>query len=88
MIKDQNIIEIFKITDQLEKVVHLVNDRILIVWNITWGYDLGDEFAHITTNISPKVKNSTIDFFYTNEIEKIEDRTNGKILYNKEKNGP
>lgn len=87
MIRDQQIIEIFKSTDQLEKAVYLDNNSILIVFNIAWGYDNGDEFAHITTNISPEIRNSEIDYFYTNEIQKIEDRTNGKTLYDREKNG-
>lgn len=87
MIKDQHIIAIFKTTDQLEKAVYLDNNTILTVFNIAWGYDIGDEFAHITTNISPEILNSDIDYFYTNEIQKIEDRTNGKILYDREKNG-
>ncbi|MEO8254577.1 MAG: hypothetical protein ABI554_09345 [Flavobacterium sp.] len=87
MIKDQHIIEIFKTTNQIEKVVYLDNKSSLTVWNIAWGYDIGDEFAHITTNISPEIKNSDIDFFYTNEIQNIEDRTNGKTLYDREKNG-
>ncbi len=87
MIRDQHIIEIFKSTDQLEKAVYLDNNSILTVFNIAWGYDNGDEFAHITTNISPEIRNSEIDYFYTNEIQKIEDRTNGKTLYDREKNG-
>jgi len=87
MIKDKHIIEIFKTTDQIEKAVYLDNNSTLTVWNIAWGYDIGDEFAHETTNISPEIKNSEIDYFYTNEIQKIEDRTNGKTLYDREKNG-
>ena len=87
MIKDEHIIKIFKTTDQIEKMVFLDNNSVLTVWNIAWGYDIGDEFAHITTNISPEIKNSDIDYFYTNEIQKIEDLTNGKILYDREKNG-
>lgn len=87
MIKDQHIIDIFKTTDQIEKVVYLDNNSNLTVWNIAWGYDIGDEFAHVTTNISPEIKNSDIDYFYTNEILKIEDRKNGKTLYDRKKNG-
>lgn len=86
MIKDKHIIEIFLTTDQIEKIVHLDNNSLLIVWNIAWGYDVGDEYAHITTNISPEITNCGIDFFYTNEIQKIEIRTNGKTLYDREKN--
>ncbi|MCK9480133.1 MAG: hypothetical protein M0R38_00020 [Bacteroidia bacterium] len=87
MVKDKHIIEIFKTTDQIEKLVYLDNNSVLTVWNIAWGYDIGDEFAHITTNISPEIKDFNIDFFYTNEIQKIEDRTNRKTLYEREKNG-
>lgn len=86
MVKDKHIIEIFKTTDQIEKVVYLDNNLVLTVWNIAWGYDHGDEFAHITTNISPEITNCDIDYFCTNEIHKIEDRANGKTLYDREKN--
>ena len=43
----------------------------LTVWNIAWGYDIGDEYAHITTNISPAMKDASVDFFYTNDILEI-----------------
>lgn len=73
-------------TDQNRKTVYLDNDRVLIVWNIAWGYDIGDDFAHITTNINPEIKNADIDHFYTNEIQIVEDQTNGRILYDRKKN--
>ena len=44
-----------------------------------WGYDVGDEVAHITTNISPPNVEYDVEFFYevdffrADEIEKIED---------------
>ncbi|MBF7091264.1 hypothetical protein IUY40_06905 [Flavobacterium sp. ALJ2] len=69
--KDKNIIDIFKSRDGHETKVELKNGRLISVWNIAWGYDIGDEFAHITTNISPNIDNATIDFFFTNEINKI-----------------
>jgi len=69
--KDKNIIDIFKSRDGLETKVELKNGRRISIWNIAWGYDIGDEFAHITTNISPNVDNATIDFFFTNDISKI-----------------
>jgi hypothetical protein len=69
--KDKSIIDIFKSRDGLETKVELKNGRLISVWNIAWGYDIGDEFAHITTNISPNVDNATIDFFFTNEISRI-----------------
>ena len=69
--KDKSIIDIFISRDGLETKVELKNGRLISVWNIAWGYDIGDEFAHITTNISPNVDNATIDFFFTNEISRI-----------------
>ena len=69
--KDKSIIDIFKSRDGLETKVEFKNGRLISVWNIAWGYDIGDEFAHITTNISPNIDNATIDFFFTNEISKI-----------------
>jgi hypothetical protein len=31
---------------------------ILTVFNIAWGYDVGDEYSHVTSNVSPAVKGS------------------------------
>ena len=83
MIKDNHNIEIFKISDQIEKEILLEDGGVLKVWNIAWGYDFEDEFAHITTNISPAVENADIDFFYTNEIIRIKDLLNRITLYEK-----
>ena len=69
--KDKNIIDFFKGRDGFETKVELKNGRLISVWNIALGYDIGDEYAHITTNISPNIDNATIDFFFTNEISKI-----------------
>lgn len=79
--KDQQIIDLFHVYDQLEKLIYLDNGTVLTVWNIAWGYDIGDENAHVTTNISPEIKNASIDYFYTNQILRIEERSTGKILY-------
>ena len=38
------------------------------VLNIAWGYDAGDSYAHITTNISPSVPGLETDFFFTAEV--------------------
>jgi hypothetical protein len=69
--KDKNIIDTFQSRDGLETKVELKDGRLISVWNIAWGYDIGDDFAHITTNISPKIDNAAVDFFFTNEISKI-----------------
>ncbi|PXW80543.1 hypothetical protein BZA02_10532 [Ruegeria sp. P4] len=44
----------------------------LIILNIAWGYDLGDEFAHITANISAQIDGTSV-FFFTNELSALLD---------------
>jgi hypothetical protein len=44
------------------------------------GYDMGDDHAHVTTNISPEVAEATIDFFFTSEIQSISDLASGAPL--------
>ena len=62
-------------------MVYLEDGQILNVNDIVYGYDLGEDFAHITTNISPPVDGIEIDFFYVNQVIKIEDSEVGKIIY-------
>lgn len=78
--KDLHIINLLKNRDGIETKVVLNNGSVLSIWNIAWGYDIGDEFAHITTNISPFINNTSIDFFYSPEIEKILTNENQEII--------
>jgi len=59
-----------------------------MTYNVAWGYDLGEEVAHITTNISPGPNPEDhiqvtyeIDFFHANEIAKVEDVETGAVLF-------
>ena len=61
--------------------VHLKNGESRIVWNIAWGYDIGDDYAHITTNISPTVEGASIDVFYSYEIVRIINTDNDDTIY-------
>ncbi len=74
--KDKIIIDIFEIRDGLETKVELKNGKLISIWNIAWKYDVGEQFAYITTNVSPNIENATIDHFFTNEISKL--MTNGE----------
>ena len=41
----------------------------IAVWDVAWGRDIGDDFDHVTSNVSPgPATEHTIDFFFTNEI--------------------
>lgn len=44
------------------------------------GYDEGDGFAHITTNISPSVAGANVDFFYTSDIVLVRDPSGTVLL--------
>ncbi len=52
-----------------------------IVYNIAWRYDEGDEWAHVTTNISPSVDGQPIDCFVTSAVVAVNDPTTGTVLY-------
>ncbi len=77
---DKVIINVFKERDGIETSVELRNGKIYHVWNIAWGYDLGDSYAHITTNISPAIESAPIDFFNSSEILRIIDRVKNQTL--------
>ena len=66
---DKKIIDLFTTRDGVETIVELNNGAAISVWNIVYGYDIGDEFAHITSNISPNIDNCNVDFFYTTDIK-------------------
>jgi len=79
---DINIIDLFKQNDGKLLLITLENNDLIRIWNIAWSYDIGDEYVHVTTNISPEKENESVEYFFTNEIMKISD-SDGKILYQK-----
>ena len=70
---DESLIRLLQERDGRSSVVLLRDGRRLDVWNIAWGYDMGDEYAHVTTNISPTVEGASIDFFFTNDVTAVLD---------------
>ena len=79
--QDEAILRLLQERDGSASQVVLSDGKKLTVFNIAWGYDLGDEFAHVTTNISPGVKDSAVDFFFTESVTAVIDPTNGAVLY-------
>jgi hypothetical protein len=53
----------------------------LTVFNIAWGYDMGDEYSHVTSNVSPAVEGSAVDWFFTNDVDHVLDPATGAILF-------
>lgn len=68
---DADLIALLQRQDGIRTEVALDDGRRISVWNIAWGYDLDDEYAHITTNCSPFVGQEPLDFFFTNEVVEV-----------------
>ena len=62
--------------------VRLGDGRVLRVHNVAWGRDRGDDYDHVTTNISPSPSEEhTVDFFFTSEIEALIDPETESVLF-------
>jgi hypothetical protein len=61
--------------------VFLRDGRVCVTHNVAWGFDLGVEVAHITTNGSPFQPGLPIDLFHADEIVRIEDADTGVVLF-------
>jgi hypothetical protein len=70
---DTALIELLKQRDGRKTTVVLTDGRRLDLWNIAWGYDMGDEFAHVTTNCGPFIDGTSLDVFFTNEATMVLD---------------
>ena len=51
------------------------------MFNIAWGSDMGDEYTHVTTNVSPSIQGERIDFFFTNEVDAVKDEAEGSFAH-------
>jgi hypothetical protein len=71
---DADVIDLLVDRDGVPRVVTLTDGTQLTVHNIAWGYDIGDEYAHITTNISPEVDGASIDSVVTSDIGSVSNR--------------
>jgi hypothetical protein len=62
--------------------VQLESGAQCLVYDVAWGYDMGEEVAHITTNISPGPGTPCeVDFFHATEIVQIRDGIDGQIVF-------
>lgn len=77
---DAALIELLTSRDGRRTTVELKQRGAVQVWNIAWGYDFLDTYAHITANCSPYVEGGTLDFFYSSDVERVLD-DHGQALY-------
>ena len=62
-------------------LVQLRDGRTFEVLNIAWGIDDGDDFEHVSTNVSPSVEGKSFDFFHTDEVLRVVDPETGRDLW-------
>jgi hypothetical protein len=79
--EDEPILAVLHRRDGLATTVQLTDSKVVVVFNIAWGYDTGDAYSHVTTNISPTVEGAAIDYFYTSEIARLVDPSTDEVLY-------
>lgn len=77
----RRIVPILRARDGEPTKVELSDDRTLTVFNIAWGEDVGDDFEHLTANISPSVGDNVIDLFYTDEVARLVEPTTLAVLW-------
>jgi hypothetical protein len=79
--RDVELLRVLQERDAVETVVVLRDGRRLSVYDIAWGYDMGDEWAHVTSNISPGVEGASIDVFSTSEVLWVLDPASDIVLH-------
>lgn len=77
---DTELVDLLNARDGLHSVVVLADGLSLTVVNVAWGYDMGEDHAHVMTNASPDVPGQTIGFFRTGNVVRVlaED---GSVVY-------
>ena len=78
--RDDEILRVLQDRDGTPTTVLLRDGRSLTVFDISWGYDMGDEFAHVTTNVGLKDENTPLDVFTTDTVVKIVAPESGEVL--------
>lgn len=84
MTKDQGeqVAGILESRSGLLTVVRLASGRTFIVHNVAAGRDMGIDFDHFTTNVSPSPEGSyTIDFFHADQVTSLVARESGDVLF-------
>jgi hypothetical protein len=78
---DAALIALLRTRDGIATDVRLRDGLRLHVMNIAWGYDNGDAWAHVTTNISPTIEDTSVEVFSTEHVEAVADEATGDILF-------
>jgi hypothetical protein len=79
--RDDELLRILQERDAVETVVVLRDGRRLRVHDIAWGYDMGDDWAHVTSNVSPGVEGASVDFFFTSDVVLVLDAATDHVVF-------
>jgi hypothetical protein len=79
--KDTELLSVFHERDGRPTRVEMADGSAVIAFNIAWGYDMGDEYSHVTTNASPFVDGASLDFFCTSDVARLIDPESGRVLF-------
>jgi hypothetical protein len=79
--RDEALLAMFLERDGSPSRVVLRDGTILTVFNVAWGYDVGDEYSHVTSKVSPAVEGSAVDSFFTNDVDHVLDPATDVILF-------
>jgi hypothetical protein len=78
---DLRVLAVLQARDGVLTEVALSDGQVLPVWDIAWGYDAGDSWAHVSTNISPGPPGSPFDVFSTSEVLTVRAPETGDVLF-------
>jgi hypothetical protein len=78
---DKALVDLLRERDGDSTIVILEDGQRLDVRNIVWGYDQGDKYAHISTNVSPRLAGQPFDFFFTSQVQTVVDPGTGARLW-------
>jgi hypothetical protein len=74
------VFELLQQRDGVASEVVLWDGGTCTVFNTAWGYDLGVDHTHVTTNVSPSIDDTQVDFFHTDAVAMVIDPATGSTL--------
>ena len=77
---DTHLLNLLRKRDGAATLVELRSGNTLRVLNIAWGYDIGEPYAHVSTNVGPSIEGESFDFFHTYEVVRLRDPGTNKTL--------
>ena len=77
----RRVVPVLSARDGRSTKVELSEHRVFEVLNIAWGQDDGDDYEHITINVSPDAGAGIIELFFTDEVARIVDPVSGAVLW-------